>query len=170
MEIVSVFKYNTLSHLMKFIEQMQESYMQQALDEARRAFARQEVPVGAVIYDSQQKTIIASSGNTVEALCSPVAHAEINVLQQASKLKRSSRLNECDIYVTLEPCPMCAYAISLARIRRVYFAAYDPKGGGVEHGPKIFNSPSCHHVPQVYGGICEDEAAQLLKSFFQARR
>ena len=144
--------------------------MAEALTEARAAAARGEIPVGAVVVDSKTGQIIARGGNTTEAAHDPTAHAEMLVLQQACKLKESPRLPECDLYVTLEPCPMCATAISFARLRRVYFGAYDPKGGGVDHGPKIFNQPTCHHAPEVYGGIDEQACAKLLKEFFRDRR
>lgn len=144
--------------------------MAEALTEARAAAARGEIPVGAVVVDSKTGQIIARGGNTTEAAHDPTAHAEMLVLQQACKLKESPRLPEYDLYVTLEPCPMCATAISFARLRRVYFGAYDPKGGGVDHGPKIFNQPTCHHAPEVYGGIDEQACAKLLKEFFRDRR
>jgi tRNA(adenine34) deaminase len=129
-------------------------FMTLALDEAARAAARGEVPVGAVLVAGE--TVLASAGNRVEALADPTAHAP--------------RLADCDLYVTLEPCPMCAAAIALARLRRVYFAAYDPKGGGVEHGARIFDQPGCNHRPEIYGGIDEQRAALLLRDFFQAKR
>jgi tRNA(adenine34) deaminase len=144
--------------------------MTEALNEARAAAARGEIPVGAVIVDSSTGQIIARSGNTTEAAHDPTAHAEMTAIQQACKLKATPRLPDCDLYVTLEPCPMCATAISFARIRRVYFGAYDPKGGGVDHGPKIFSHPTCHHQPEVYGGIDEQACAVLLKDFFRDRR
>ncbi|MBL0318665.1 MAG: nucleoside deaminase [Alphaproteobacteria bacterium] len=143
-------------------------WMALALTEAKKAFARDEVPVGAVVV--YQGRVIAQQGNQVEAEHNPMAHAEMLVLKQACEFLGDTRLTECDLYVTLEPCPMCAYAISLARIRRLYFAAYDPKGGGVEHGPCIFHSTSCHHKPEIYGGIAEREAQWLLKEFFQLKR
>ena len=148
----------------------QSPYMAEALLEARAAAARGEIPVGAVIVDSATGQIIARGGNLTEAAHDPTAHAEMAVIQQACKIKATPRLPECDLYVTLEPCPMCAAAISFARLRRVYFGAYDPKGGGVDHGPKIFQQPTCHHRPEVYGGIHEQECAVLLKDFFRDRR
>ena len=144
--------------------------MAEALIEARAAAARGEIPVGAVIVDGVTGQIIARGGNATEAAHDPTAHAEMAVIQQACKIKATPRLPECDLYVTLEPCPMCATAISFARIRRVYFGAYDPKGGGVDHGPKIFQQPTCHHQPEIYGGINEQECAALLKEFFRDRR
>jgi tRNA(adenine34) deaminase len=143
--------------------------MQRALDEARAAAARGEVPVGCVIV-GPGGAVIASGGNETRANHDPSAHAEIVALRRAGAALQSDRLIECDLYVTLEPCPMCATAISFARIRRVYFGAYDPKGGGVEHGARIFNQPTCHHVPEVYGGLSETEAQVLLRSFFAERR
>jgi tRNA(adenine34) deaminase len=143
--------------------------MQQALAEAEAAAARGEVPVGAVLIDTEGR-MLAADGNRVEALADPTAHAEILVLREAAQKLGRPRLVDCDLYVTLEPCPMCAQAISFARIRRLYFGAADPKGGGVEHGPRIFASSSCHHAPDVYGGIGERAAAALLRRFFAARR
>ena len=143
-------------------------FMALALGEAERAGARGEVPVGAVLV--ADGVVLAAAGNRVEELADPTAHAELLVLRAAAALRGSPRLADCDLYATLEPCPMCAAAIALARLRRVYFAAYDPKGGGVEHGPRIFDQPSCNHRPDIYGGIDEQRAALLLKDFFQAKR
>jgi tRNA(Arg) A34 adenosine deaminase TadA len=143
--------------------------MARALDEAAAAGAAGEVPVGAVLVDGAG-TIIAAAGNRVERDRDPTAHAEMVVLREGAQIFGAKRLAGCDLYVTLEPCPMCAAAISLAHIRRLYFAAYDPKGGGVEHGPRIFDQPTCHHHPEVYGGIAERAAGELLRRFFQARR
>jgi len=148
----------------------EKNYMEQALDEAFAASARGEVPVGAVIVDGATGEVVASAGNRVEELSDPTAHAEVLAIRKAAIARSSPRLEGCDLYVTLEPCPMCATAISFARIRRIYFGAYDPKGGGVDHGPRIFHQPTCHHIPEVYGGIREQEAARLLKDFFQERR
>ena len=145
------------------------SPMQLALDEARRAAAAGEVPVGAVVVDAAGR-LIAAAHNRVETDGDPTAHAEIVALREAGRQRGSGRLVDCDLYVTLEPCPMCAQAIAFARIRRLYFGAADPKGGGVEHGPRIFASSSCHHRPEVYGGIGERRAAELLQRFFGARR
>ncbi|MBV9523380.1 MAG: nucleoside deaminase, partial [Alphaproteobacteria bacterium] len=134
------------------------------------AAARGEVPVGAVIVEAGSGAILAAAGNSVAALADPSAHAEMLVLRAAARRRGDPRLLDCDLYVTLEPCPMCAAAIALARLRRVYFAAYDPKGGGVEHGPRIFDQPSCNHRPELYGGIEEARAAVMLRDFFRARR
>jgi tRNA(Arg) A34 adenosine deaminase TadA len=141
-----------------------------ALAEAVRAGARGEVPVGAVLVDSASGQVLAASGNRVEEMHDPTAHAELLVLRAAAVAGASKRLPLADLYVTLEPCPMCAQAISFARLRRVYYGAYDPKGGGVDHGPHIFEQPTCHHRPEIYGGIRESEAGDLLKEFFRARR
>ena len=148
----------------------QNNYMAQALAEAKNAAKRGEIPVGVIIVDSTTGKIIASKGNATEAENDPSAHAEILVLRSACAIKGTPRLPECDLYVTLEPCPMCASAISFARIRRIYFGAYDPKGGGIEHGAKIFSHTTCHHRPEVYGGIREQECAKLLKDFFKDKR
>jgi tRNA(adenine34) deaminase len=145
-------------------------YMELALETAAMAAQKGEVPVGAVLVDSATGDVLASSGNRVVTDHDPTAHAEIVVIRQAAALRKDVRLPECDLYVTLEPCPMCATAISFARIRRVYFGAFDPKGGGVENGPRIFDQPTCHHRPDVYGGIGESDAAALLREFFAARR
>jgi len=144
--------------------------MTQALAEAAAAAARGEVPVGAVLVNSATGTVLAKAGNAVEADSDPTAHAELIVIRAGAKALGTARLETCDLYVTLEPCAMCAQAISFARIRRLYFGAYDPKGGGVEHGARIFEQSTCHHRPEVYGGIAEREAGTLLKRFFQARR
>jgi tRNA(Arg) A34 adenosine deaminase TadA len=145
-------------------------FMDRALALAAEAAARGEVPVGAVLVDAASGAVIAEAGNRTEADNDPSAHAEILVLRAGGRLRGSPRLVGCDLYVTLEPCPMCAAAIALARLRRVYFGAFDPKGGGVDHGPRIFQQPTCHHRPEVYGGIGETAAADLLKRFFAARR
>jgi len=146
------------------------SFMSLALAEAADAAGRGEVPVGAVLVDGLTGTVLAASGNRVEALGDATAHAEMVVLREAAALRRGRHLGDCDLYVTLEPCPMCAAAIALARLRRVYFAAYDPKGGGVEHGPRIFEQKSCNHRPEVYGGIDEARASALLRDFFRGKR
>lgn len=143
--------------------------MAQALLQAELAGARGEVPVGAVIVCSEG-AILALAGNETRARKDPTAHAEIIAIRAACEAVGSERLWGADLYVTLEPCAMCAAAISFARIRRLYFAAYDPKGGAVENGPCFFQQPTCHHAPEVYGGIDEQRAAQLLKDFFAARR
>jgi tRNA(adenine34) deaminase len=143
--------------------------MQQALAMAEAAAARGEVPVGAVLLGAEG-ALLAAAGNRVEELRDPTAHAELLVIREAASKLGAPRLVACDLYVTLEPCPMCAQAISFARIRRLYYAASDPKGGGVAHGPRIFASTSCHHAPEVYGGIGERQAAALLRDFFRSRR
>lgn len=145
------------------------SYMDVALAEAVAASERGEVPVGAIIV-GPDGDILARAGNMTRQTCDPTAHAEIVALRAACARLSSERLVGCDIYVSLEPCPMCAAAISFARLRRLYFAASDVKGGGVEHGPRIFNQPTCHHVPEIYGGIGELKAAALLTGFFAKRR
>ena len=146
------------------------SPMEQALEAAERAGARGEVPVGAVLVQYTTGAILALSGNLVETLHDPTAHAEMLVLSAGASARELARLDDCDLYVTLEPCTMCAAAISFARIRRLYFGAYDPKGGGIEHGAKFYTLPTCHHRPEVYGGIEEQRAAALLKRFFEERR
>ena len=148
----------------------QTSFMEIALEEAVRAAERGEVPVGCVVVESTSGDIVGQSGNRAEAWKDPTAHAEMIALREAAKTLGDTRLPTCDLYVTLEPCPMCATAISFARIRRLYFGASDSKGGGVENGPRIFDQPTCHHRPDVYGGIGEADAAALLKSFFADRR
>jgi tRNA(Arg) A34 adenosine deaminase TadA len=144
-------------------------FMRQALTEASAAAARGEVPVGAVLVD-ETGAVLARAGNRVIALRDPTAHAEVLVLRDGAKALKSERLESCDLYVTLEPCAMCAAAISLARIRRLYYGAPDPKMGAVEHGPRFFQLSSCHHRPEVYGGLAEAEAARLLRGFFAQRR
>lgn len=143
--------------------------MARALAEAEAAAAAGEVPVGAVLVEPGG-AILAAAGNRVERDRDPTAHAEMLVLRAGAARLGAKRLAGCDLYVSLEPCPMCAAAIGFARIRRLYFAAFDPKGGGVEHGARIFDQPTCHHRPEVYGGISEREAAALLRRFFAARR
>ncbi|WP_439515029.1 nucleoside deaminase [Oceanibaculum nanhaiense] len=143
-------------------------FMAAALDEARRAAAEGEVPVGAVLVRSGE--ILVRAHNRVETDRDPTAHAELLAIREACRIAGEPRLPDCDLYVTLEPCAMCAQAISMARIRRLYFAAYDPKGGAVEHGPRLFGQPTCHHAPEIYGGIGEREAADLLRGFFRDRR
>jgi tRNA(Arg) A34 adenosine deaminase TadA len=143
--------------------------MSLALDEAQAAAERGEVPVGAVIA-SASGDVLVLAGNRTRELNDPTAHAEILAIRAACSVLESERLVDCDLYVTLEPCPMCAAAISFARIRRLYYAASDPKGGGVEHGPRIFSQPTCHHAPEIYPGLAEAEASALLKSFFAAKR
>jgi tRNA(adenine34) deaminase len=142
--------------------------MQIALEEARAAAAAGEVPVGAVVV--REGTVISRARNRMREGHDPTAHAEMVALRAAAEVLGTSRLDECDLWVTLEPCAMCAGAIALARIRRLYFAAPDPKGGGVLHGPRLFAQPTCHHAPEVYPGIGEEEAGALLRAFFRERR
>jgi tRNA(adenine34) deaminase len=144
--------------------------MSLAMAEAEAAAARGEVPVGAVLVEAATGKVIAAAGNEVEASGDATAHAEMLVLRRAAAVRDGARLAGCDLYVTLEPCPMCAAAIALARLRRVYFAAYDPKGGGVEHGPRIFDQKGCNHRPEIYGGIGEARGASLLRDFFRGKR
>lgn len=148
---------------------MRIPFMQMALEEAAAAGARGEVPVGAVLV-GPDGAVLARDGNRIVELRDPTAHAELQVIRAGARALSSERLTGCDLYVTLEPCPMCAQAMAFARIRRVYYGAADPKGGGVDHGPRIFAQPTCHHAPEVYGGIGEGNAARLLKDFFAARR
>ncbi|MFD1476152.1 nucleoside deaminase [Ancylobacter polymorphus] len=142
--------------------------MQLALIEAARAAARGEVPVGAVLVRAGE--VLAADGNRTRELADPTAHAEILVLRAGAARLGNDRLGDCDLYVTLEPCTMCAAAISFARLRRVYYGAADPKGGAVESGVRFFAQPTCHHRPEVYGGFRERESAQLLRDFFAGRR
>ena len=142
--------------------------MKEALKQAKIAFEKDEVPVGAVIVENGK--IIATSHNQNLILKDPTAHAEILVMREAAKIKDSARLDGCDLYVTLEPCAMCASAIALARIRRVYYAASDIKFGAVENGARIFSSTSCHHKPEIYSGISEEESKELMQSFFRNKR
>jgi tRNA(adenine34) deaminase len=143
--------------------------MDLALAEAEAAGARGEVPVGAVVL-GPDGAVLAKAGNRTLELRDPSAHAELLAIREACAKLGSERLVDCDLYVSLEPCAMCAGAISFARIRRLYFGAADPKGGAVEHGARVFDQPTCHHAPEVYGGIGETAAAALLKAFFAARR
>ena len=145
------------------------SPMLRALAEAEAAARQGEVPVGAVLIDAQGH-VLAAAGNRVEADRDPTAHAEMLVLRAAAARLGAARLPECDLWVTLEPCAMCAAAIGLARLRRLYFGAYDPKGGAVEHGPRLFAQPTTHHRPEIYGGIEERRAGALLRAFFRDRR
>jgi len=145
-----------------------QSQMSLALDEARAAAARGEVPVGAVVV--KDGVVIAQAGNRTRELNDPTAHAELLVIREAARLLGSERLTGCDLYVTLEPCPMCASAISQARIARLYYGAADPKSGGVAHGPRIFTHPQSHHVPEVYDGLSADQSAILLSAFFASKR
>lgn len=147
---------------------MPKSFMDQALDLARAAAANGEVPVGCVAV--RDGDVIARAANRTLTDRDPTAHAEILAIRQAARAVGSERLLDCDLYVTLEPCAMCAGAISFARIRRLYYGATDPKGGAVDSGVRFFASPTCHHRPEVYAGIGESEASVLLKDFFAARR
>ncbi len=147
-----------------------QRWMDRALALAEQAGEAGEVPVGAVIVEAESGRVLAEAANRTERDADPTAHAEMLAIRAAARLRGRPRLPGCDLYVTLEPCPMCAQAISFARIRRLYFGAPDPKGGGVENGARVFDRPSCHHRPEVYGGIGEARAAALLKSFFRERR
>ncbi|MGQ3300313.1 nucleoside deaminase [Reyranella sp.] len=143
--------------------------MDRALAAARAAGARGEVPIGCVIV-GPDGAVLAEAGNRTEELKDPTAHAELLAIRAAAAALGSPRLVGCDLYVTLEPCPMCAQAISFARLRRLYWGAADPKGGGIEQGPRIFDQPTCHHRPDLYPGVGEREAGVLLRDFFKARR
>lgn len=142
--------------------------MRLALDAARAAGAAGEVPVGAVVV--RDGVLVATGANAPRTLSDPTAHAEIIAIRRAAQALGRERLEDCDLWVTLEPCAMCAGAIAHARIRRLYYAAADPKGGAVEHGARIFSHPTCHHRPDIYSGIAEPEAADLLRGFFRDRR
>jgi tRNA(adenine34) deaminase len=142
--------------------------MRLALDEARMAAEAGEVPVGAVLIRGTQ--VIARAGNAPRRLCDPTAHAEMRVIRQGAALLGADRLDGCDLWVTLEPCAMCAGAIALSRLGRLYYGAGDPKGGGVEHGGRVFAQPTCHHRPEIYGGLGERQAGALLREFFAGRR
>ncbi len=144
------------------------SFMEAAFEEAEAAARRGEVPIGAALV--RDGVVIASAGNRTRELNDPTAHAEMLVIREACSLTQSERLPQADLYVTLEPCPMCAAAISFARIRRLYFGAADEKGGAVVSGGRYFNQPTCHHAPEIYPGIAEVRAADLLRSFFRERR
>ncbi len=143
-------------------------YMERALQEARAAAARGEVPVGAVIV--RDGTLLAAAGNRTRELKDITAHAEVLAIRAAAETTGDERLEGADLYVTLEPCTLCAAAISFARIRRLYYGAEDPKGGGVDHGARFYRQPTCHHAPDVYSGIAEREAAEILRAFFAERR
>jgi tRNA(adenine34) deaminase len=143
-------------------------YMDKAIEQAKLARSHGDVPIGAVIVLDGE--VIASAGNEIVLSNDPTAHAEMLVLRRTAQALGTARLVDCDLYVTLEPCPMCAQAIAFARIRRLYYGAYDPKGGGVDHGPKIFTQKTCNHKPEVYGGIQEQQCASLLLDFFNEKR
>lgn len=145
------------------------TFMDIAIEEAKAAAAAGEVPIGAVVVDNDGR-VVARAHNLTETSNDPTAHAEMLAIRQACKLRDEPRLPDCSIYVTLEPCPMCATAISFARLARLYYGASDPKGGGIEHGPRILHQPTCHHRPELYPGIGEAPAAKLLRDFFQSRR
>lgn len=144
--------------------------MQRAIDAATAAAEAGDAPIGAVLVDGRTGAVLAAAGNRVEQDSDPTAHAEILVIRAAAAALGTARLPDCDLYVTLEPCAMCAQAIAFARIRRLYFGAYDPKGGGVEHGATIFRQPTCHHRPEVIGGVMEQACGDLLRTFFAIRR
>jgi tRNA(adenine34) deaminase len=144
------------------------NFMRQAILKARAAAEAGEVPVGALLV--REGEVIASAHNLVEINSDPTAHAEMLAIRAACEILATPRLTDCDLYVTLEPCAMCAQAISFARIRRLYFGAYDEKGGGVEHGARIFSQSTCHHKPEIYGGIAESENRDLLQEFFKGKR
>ena len=144
--------------------------MDAAFAEAEKAEKRGEVPVGAVIVDGKTRKVLAADGNRVLEQKNPTAHAEMLVIRQACETLGSERLGGCDLYVTLEPCPMCAQAVSFARIRRLYFGAEDKKMGGVQNGPRIFKGTSCYHAPEVYGGISVKQVKKLMQDFFKNRR
>lgn len=146
-----------------------QGHMRRALSEAEAAGKRGEVPIGAVVV-GPDGALLAAAGNRTRELNDPTAHAELLVIRAACAALGSERLIGCDLYVTLEPCPMCAAAISFARIRRLYYGASDPKGGGVEHGARVFSHPTCHHVPELYPGLAEQRVAAMLKTFFRAKR
>lgn len=146
------------------------SYMDEAIAAARAAGDAGDVPVGAVIVERTTSRVLAMAGNRVEQDRDPTAHAEILAIREAARVLSEARLPDCDMYVTLEPCAMCAQAIAFARIGRLYFGAYDPKGGGVEHGARVFDQPTCNHTPEIVGGLNEMECAEMLRVFFAARR
>jgi tRNA(adenine34) deaminase len=152
------------------MQNIKSSYFDLAIKEARLTSKRGEVPVGAVIVEVPTGRVLAKAGNLIETTKDPTAHAEILAIREATNILGTPRLKDCDLYVTLEPCPMCAAAISFARIRRLYFGAFDQKSGGVDHGPKFYTHPTCHHAPEVYGGIEETLCRRLLKEFFLEKR
>ena len=148
---------------------MFRSYMNVALEEAAKALERGEVPIGAVIVENSGN-IVACAGNETRARLDPSAHAEVLAIREACTVLKTERLVNCDMYVTLEPCAMCAALIANARIRRIYFAASDPKSGGIQQGARIFDRKQTHHVPEIYSGIGEEKAAELLRNFFSKKR
>jgi len=145
-------------------------FMDLAFAEAEAAATRGEVPVGAVLVDAETGRVLAAAGNRTEELADPTAHAEVLAIRTAAAARGRPRLPDCDLYVTLEPCALCAAAISFARIRRLVFGAYDPKGGAVEHGPRFYGQKTCHHRPAVEGGVGAERSAEMLRAFFRARR
>ena len=145
-------------------------FMKLTLEFAQAAYKKDEVPVGAVIIERKTSSVLAAFSNQMRQLNSSIAHAEMLAIQKAMKILKNERLVGCDMYVSLEPCPMCAHAISIARLDRLFYAASDPKTGGVEHGPRVFESTSCHHEPEVYSGMLASESSELLKNFFQNKR
>ena len=145
-------------------------FMGLALELAHTAFDNDEVPVGAVIVQRRNSEVLAAFSNQMRAIQSSIAHAEMLAIQKAMKVIHNERLIDCDMYVSLEPCPMCAQAISFARIKNLHFAAEDKKSGGVLNGPKIFESSSCHHKPEIFSGMMAEESSKLLKKFFQSKR
>ena len=145
-------------------------FMQLAIELAKNAFEKDEVPVGAVIVERKTSNVIARFANQMRQNSIAIEHAEVLTIQKAMKVLKNERLVGCDMYVSLEPCPMCAHAISIARLDRLFYAASDPKSGGVEHGPKIYESSSCHHKPEVFVGMLALESSELLKNFFQNKR
>ena len=147
-----------------------DAFMAMALAEAMAAEAKGEVPVGAVLVESETGAVLARAGNRTEGDADPTAHAEIVAIREACARRGRPRLPDCDLYVTLEPCTLCAAAISFARIRRLVYGAPDPKGGGVAHGVRFFEQPTCHHRPKISGGLRADDSADLLRAFFRARR
>ncbi|MDF1748788.1 MAG: nucleoside deaminase [Alphaproteobacteria bacterium] len=152
------------------IQEVQDDPMSLAFQEAESAAARGEVPVGAVVVEAGSGRVLARAGNRVEAESDPSGHAEILAIRAACQIRGEPRLPDCDLYVTLEPCAMCATAASHARLRRIIFGAYDPKGGGIEHGARIFQRDTCHHRCEIVGGVQESRAAGLLRTFFAKRR
>lgn len=144
--------------------------MASAMEEAKHAAQRDEVPIGAVLVDTRTGKIVARAGNKTIEHKDPTAHAEILVIREVCKIENAQRIPDYDLYVTLEPCAMCAAAISFARIRRVVFAACDPKGGGILHGPRFYEQPTCHHKPEILPGPLADKASEILKTFFQEKR
>lgn len=144
--------------------------MAKLLELAKLAATEGEVPVAAAVVDAATGQVLASAVNRTERDCDPTAHAEMLAIREACRLLQTTRLPHCDLYVTLEPCAQCAAALSFARIRKLVFGAYDPKGGAVEHGPRFYSQPTCHHAPEVVGGVRESECAALLQDFFREKR